>query len=678
MKLQLSPIPIVPGVDKDNTTLSTEFFTDAYGIRFYNGRPEKIGGCTSVMFDDSATIRGIARTLYSQVIDSRIWYLIGTNTDLYALLQNELTNITPLETTTTAIPNSLNSVYRSPLPSNPFTTTLNSTSVQVNVVTLQPYRTGDLIKISGVAGPIRGIPAAELNATHIIRSLVGAIATIYVTTPATSSGTGGAGTVVMSTQFIQVTQIDHGYSDGDRVKIQGSASVAGIPDTEINAEHIIRYLDPNIYYFLCETFATSLVLFGGGAGTTVQHQIASGNADAASGGGYGAGYYGVGGWGVSQTGGVTQPRIWSMDAFGDNVIMTPGGGGNIYRWTHTTAEAPEVLSGAPTASNYVFVTANNFVVSLFENVITWSDVGNDTDWTPTDTNQAGEDAIEGADTFVSAAQIRNTIYLLFTSTQTYIFQYQPSFPYWGTQILSVNTGIIGQNACVVVNGIAYWMGVQDFYMYDGGIGRPIPSNGPGGVNYLRRYVFDNLNVSQQAKCFAGYNAFFNEIWFFYPFGSSLEPNAIVRWNIDERHWVPDNVYTRSAWEQPSALSFYPRTIDPDGIMYQQERGYDADGEILPFELKGPYYQAPQDMTEIGGIIPDSIQTGDITLSINTKLYPQSSTVTASDAYTITPTTEQITPFVNGRVWQFMWAQSALSGYWRMGLWQQYVQKGTYQ
>ena len=51
------------------------------------------------------------------------------------------------------------------------------------------------VTISGVAGAIHGIPASELNATHVVSSVEQDSYTITVSTNATTTGIGGAATV---------------------------------------------------------------------------------------------------------------------------------------------------------------------------------------------------------------------------------------------------------------------------------------------------------------------------------------------------------------------------------------------------------------------------------------------------------------------------------------------------
>jgi hypothetical protein len=682
--LQLQPISILAGVDKDNTALSTDHYTDATAIRFYDGKPQKLGGWDQLTFDNDNTINGCPRTIYSQRIANNLWSLIGTNTRLYSLNSTQLTNITPLVTATTAIANSLATNYTT-LANNPFATTNGSATVTVTH-TSHKLLAGDSVTYSGSAA-VNGIPAGDFNTTMLVRSVINANSyTIRTTTAASGTGSGGGAAVIEKTALITVSQAAHGFADGDRVGILAAASTGGVPNTEINAEHIIRNVSVNAYSFMCTTKATSSVSGSGGAATTVQGQIAAGACDASFGRGYGMGRYGVGRYGVSKTSSalLITPRIYSFDAYGNNIVLTPGNQTGTYVWTGNILTAPTALTNAPTAINYVFVS-NNIIITLgasgTPNRIKWSDQGASTVWTATATNQAGEDDIEGAGMFMTYVPVRDGVNLLFTANQVYTFRYI-GFPFiWETKKISDTAGIIAQNARVAYNGIAYWIGQDDFWMYNGGVIQSIPSNSASGINYLRRWFFSNMNTGQQSKCFAWFNPKYSEIWFHAPHDDD-ECDIVVRYNPIERHFTPD-VMSRSAAEYPTILQTYPKLINHDGDLFRHEKGLNDVDSALDWSLTGPVIQGlagdPNDLTEIGGIIPDSIQTGDIDFSCITRLYAQSTSTNGTETVTVAPDTELSTFFSNGRNYQFKWEQNdVLNGNWRMGTWQHWAQKGTYQ
>ena len=68
---------------------------------------------------------------------------------------------------------------------------------------------------------------------------------------------------------------------------------------------------------------------------------------------------------------------------------------------------------------------------------------------------------------------------------------------WGAKLLGDNVSIAGQNGVSYAAGIAFWMGRDKFYTYDG-IVSPLPSNVP-------RYVFSDINELQFQQIVAGTN-----------------------------------------------------------------------------------------------------------------------------------------------------------------------------
>lgn len=108
----------------------------------------------------------------------------------------------------------------------------------------------------------------------------------------------------------------------------------------------------------------------------------------------------------------------------------------------------------------------------------------------------------------------------FTSTTPY---------FWKYDILSNNTSIMSSNSVVEMDGVYFWMGVDRFYLYNGVV-QVLPND--KNVNYL----FDNLNYSQRQKVWATKVPRFNEIWFFYPRGTSTECNDAIVYNVKDQVW----------------------------------------------------------------------------------------------------------------------------------------------
>lgn len=101
--------------------------------------------------------------------------------------------------------------------------------------------------------------------------------------------------------------------------------------------------------------------------------------------------------------------------------------------------------------------------------------------------------------------------------------------YWRYDIVSNQISIMSSSSVVDMDGVFYWMGVDRFYLYNGSV-KVLPND--KNVNYL----FDNLNYAQRQKVWATKVPRFNEIWFFYPRGTSTECNDAIIYNVKDQIW----------------------------------------------------------------------------------------------------------------------------------------------
>lgn len=695
-KSVLIPIQIQPGVQPstDKTAFATTHYTMADKIRFRFGFPEKIGGWNSVTFNYGATILGMARSLFSTVLSTSLNTLIGTNSKIYTVFGSILTNITPLSTSTTAIANSLATDYHT-LINNPILTTINFPRIIVIDSNTANYTSGDIITISG-ATATGGYSTGDINAQHEIQTILpGTGYTIVLGSNATSNSIGGGNAVVVASGLIDVTKTAHGLTNGQRVKILGATTSGGVTAAQINMEWLIRNVTTNTFDIFTTGTATSSVSGAGGASTTFQPEIAVGAVNEAIGQGYGCGLYGVGLYGTALTSSnaLSYPRIWFMDRFGSNVIMTAGNQTGLYAWAGSTTIAPALITNAPTAINYSFVSNNIIVTFGYQNIgnqIFSCDQGNMTQWTSSSNNQVFQDAIEGAGEFLSHVSV-NTVNLIFTATQTYLFQYTgfvagSANSIWSVTQLENNVGIIAPMARVSVFGTAYWMGANNFYMWQGA-NVQIISSADQTTSTMLNYVFKNINRGQSYKCFAWYNEQFDEIWFHYPSANSNECDSIARLNRSDLTWVPDT-FDRTCAEYPNLILGYPRLISAENVFYNHEQGTDADGSAMPWSLTSNLRGGDFIRNSLGtattknymltSVIPDSIQNGDINVEIKGFRYPQSTAAMFDNDYTVAPTTEFFSVQGGARLWQYELSGNVLGQQFIAGQWMEMVQESSSQ
>ena len=681
----LRPILNVAGVQPstDKTALSTKHWTATTNIRFVNGVPQKIGGWNLSTFQSSNVAVGKMRTIYSAILSGATRTVLGTEQKLYSYIGSVLTNITPLKATTIAVANALDTHYAT-LAADPITTVLDSSDIVVTDTEAALFKDGDSYTLAG-ADATGGITAGQINNTLVVRDIGVNSITLTTAGTATSSVTGGGASVVRSSGLITINKTAHAQASGDRVKVTLAAAVGGVTAVQINLEFVIRNSVTNAFDIMTAGTATSSVTSGGGASTLYQEEITDGLAQASFGQGYGMGLYGVGLFGVSKTStsGQLFPRTWFCDRYAETIISTAGNQTGVYTWDGAIAAAPVLLSNAPTAVNYAFMS-NSILVTFgaggVPNKIFSSNQRDITNWTASSTNQVYEKTQEGAGRLISHASALG-MNLIFTENKCYTMQYvgadtaNTGGVIWKIKLKDASIGIIAPMARCVANDIVFWQGADNFYMWDGGEIKIIPSNTQNDSTILR-YVYDDFNISQKLICFAWYNRRFNEIWFHYPSSGSDNPDRVARLCLTDMSWCPDTM-SRLASEYPDTVLDIPRlsaASSTNSILYQHEVGTDDNGAALAFSITGSKLDSGRDTSNIVALIPDSTQVGSITAHVDTYLFPQSTTKMYTQDYTVTATTERVPASINGRIRQYTFSGSAVSQSWQMGLWGEQTQK----
>ena len=217
------------------------------------------------------------------------------------------------------------------------------------------------------------------------------------------------------------------------------------------------------------------------------------------------------------------------------------------------------------ASRFTFTFGTNEYLSTIYDpmAIRWSDQESLTNWTPAITNQAGGLRLSRGSLIQAVLQSRQEV-LVFTDAAIYSLQYLGPPYVWGSQILSDNISIVSANAAAYANGVAYWMGQDKFYKYD------------GRVQTLRcdllRFIFDDINRADFNQVFASTNEGFNEVWWFYCTKNSPTINRYVVYNYTEDVWYYGTML-RTAWLD-SSLRSYPMAATYANNLVYHENGVD--------------------------------------------------------------------------------------------------------
>jgi hypothetical protein len=698
--MPLTKIIAKPGCNRENTRYTNEagwYVSDK--VRFRQGTPEKIGGWARISVN---TFLGTCRSLWNWVtLTANNLMGLGTSDKYYIESGGAYNDITPIRQYN----------YTATL-TNPFSTTNGAATISVSD-TSHGAAAGDLVYFSG-ATTVGGIPAAELNTRHVITSITDANTYVITATTAASSTATGGGTVTAeyyidavllgSNPFattngsttVTVTATAHGGQTGDYVTFSGATTVAGL---DLNNEYQITVTTANAYTITAASAASSTTS-GGGSAVRAEYQITIGPAGQVAQVGWGAGGWGSGKWGGV---GVFVPdalRLWSAMNFGEDLVFGPRGGG-VYYWDATNGLPTrgvniETLPGAtdtPTIQNLVFVSdIYRFVFCFGANdtgssvqdpmLIRWADQESVTDWLPTAANQAGSLRLSHGSKIMAVAQTRQEI-LVWTDTALYSLQYLGAPLVWGAQLMGDNISIVGPNAVSVATGVAFWMGVDKFYMYDGRV-QTLQCD-------LRKYIYQDINTTQYLQFFSGTNEGFNEIWWFYASANSSDIDRYVVFNYLERIWYYGTM-ARTAWVD-AGLRDYPVAATYSNNLVNHEFGNDDNVSGVPQPINAYIESAEFDIQDghnlgfVYRILPDITFNGTSAFNTNPQVTmtlipmmnagsgynsPQSlgGSSSAAVARTSTTTIEQFTGQVyvrvRGRQMIFKVESNDLGSAWQLG------------
>lgn len=338
--------------------------------------------------------------------------------------------------------------------------------------------------------------------------------------------------------------------------------------------------------------------------------------------GYGFGPYGAGDYGVSSGSGATEATSWSMDTWGDYLDAVASHDRVIYEYDNDGNPA-EPVANAPTALA-LFVTEERVLVALGADgnlrQIKWSDFENNTLWIPDFDNAAGDFRLQTDGTIVTGrAGVRGTN-LIWTTTDLWRMSFIGGTLVYQFNQISKNCGLVAPKAIQVIEGGAVWMGQKNFLLFNGGEVAPIPCD-------LQDYVYGDINFAQAAKFHCGHIAAFGEVLFFYCSAGSTAIDRCVAYNYREGHWNivdPNGIMARGCWADVGAFN-YPLAVGEDGLLYQQETGFDADGvPILTsrYAKSGPVQLGSGDrLIEATQMLPDKTAVGDVQVRFRQRFTP---------------------------------------------------------
>jgi len=686
----LQKLGFAPGFNKQVTETGAEGqWFDGDNVRFRYGSPEKIGGWEQL---GTNKLTGAARAIHNWNNNVGLKYsAIGTNRILYIFSDGEFYDIHPIRTTITGAN---------------FTSTAGSPTVTVTVSSAHGLLDNDIVLFDAVSG-LSG--STFTNATFedekFMVTSVPSSTTFRLTMAANEAGTpvtnAGSASVLCYYNVGPATQESgFGWSSGlFGGEVNGAVTntlastindaVTNIPLTNSStfpASGTIRIGTEDISYTANNTGTNIL---SGGA-----REVNGTTKAAHSGGATVTNITDYNGWGEasSTTQFTLDPGLWVLDNFGTKLIALIYNG-ECFEWdatpTNALATRATIISGAPTASRHMVVSTPDRHLVFFgtettigdkatqDNMfIRFSDQENINEYTVKAENTAGTQRLAAGSKIMSAIKGRDALYI-WTDTALFLMQFVGQPFTFAFQQAGTNCGLIGKNACIEVDGSAYWMSDNGFFNYDGQL-----KSMPCLVEDFVYSVDPGLGLNNTTRDFinAGINNLFGEINWFYCSAEATSVNRVVTYNyldsttqrpiwttgsLNRSAWVDSSVY-----EKPHATLYDPDdnasydvtgNVDGSSVYYQHETGTDQvnagnavtaiNANILSgdFDITqkrsstGATVGTPdlrgdgEYMMRISRFIPDFIeQTGDTEISFTTRNYPNTAATTTN--FTSTETT----------------------------------------
>ena len=499
-------------------------------------------------------------------------------------------------------------------------------------------------------------------------------------------------TTTNTSNVVTITDTSHGALQGDFVTLSSvSTDVGGIPAATLDAEYeILSIANANAYTIESSATATSSV--GPTANCTVNYQLNIGPSIQTFGYGWGASTWGASTWNTprSTTSVILDARLWSINNWGEDLIITQKDGGT-YEWDTSlgmTDNRATVVANAPTTSTLsVISTETRHVVCMgteteiadtttFDKMfIRWSDQENYNEWTPNVTNSAGSQRIAGGSEIRCARPAKGTILIWTDTTMQSMSFIGPPFIF-GFRQLGNDCGAVGLNSAIVIDDVAYWMSDGQFFRYAGSV-QEIPCP-------ILNHVFDDINKVQYAQVYAAQNSNFSEVIWYYCSSSASQNDRYVIYNYLENSWyfgtMNRSTYQDNGVELNPLASEYLSTSNASTIstingltqgrslIYAQESGVNADGAALPAYIQSGDGDIADGETFsfINKVIPDfQNQTGNTVITLSVKDYPND-TATVGETLTVNNTTRFVNTRIRGRQSNIKIQNNDIGDNWRFG------------
>jgi hypothetical protein len=578
----LQKIGFQPGINKQITPTGAEGqWVDCDNVRFRYGTPEKIGGWNQLGTLNENELTGAGRGLHHFINSlGRKYAIIGTNRILYAFSGGVFYDIHPIETTTTL--------------TSAFSTTNGSPTITISFPSAHNLVEGDILLMDNFTTITNSnFSASNFDNRKFMVVTTPTNTTITITMDSNESGSGAT-----TSGGIRIQKY---YTVGPAVQAKGfgwglgswSGQAAGANTTTLNGAlgdnafgtggsgtsitltSTANFPTSGTNFIKVGTEEISYTGVSGNDLTGITRAVRGTTRAAHSDGATVTNTSDFVAWGEAASGDlVLEPGMWSLDNFGDKAICLIHDGA-VFSWDSSLSNATDtratIISGAPTASRHMLVSTPDRHLVFFgtettigtpstqDNMfIRFSDQEDINTYTPTATNTAGTQRLADGSQIMGAIRGRDAIYVWTdTALFTQRFVGQP-FTFAFAQV-GTNCGLVGQNACVEVDGSAYWMSENGFFRYAGKL-ESLPC-------LVEDFVYNSINLqSGNQMVSAGLNNLFGEVTWFYPETGSSVVNRMVTYNYFDSSpqrpvWTVGSL-ARTMWRD-SAVFGLPHALEYD-------------------------------------------------------------------------------------------------------------------
>jgi len=538
----------LPGIDKQDTTAGAENrWIDSDNVRFRYGLPEKVGGWSSLI---SNTICGVARKQHAFVdLNGNRYVALGTDKFLLLYFEGQLFDITPLKAT---------------LSSSTIATTNNDPVCTITTSTSHGLEPGDIVLLDSVTLPSgTGFSASDFEDKLFQVTTAPTPTTFTITQSSNAGGTVATGGSIAVKPYEKIGPSAQNYGYGWGIS-QWDGSVSGAATSTLNGSLSANSagtggVGTNVTLAATTNFSAAgrilveseLISYASISSPNLQsivrnvngtdnasHNTGTAVTDATN--------FSDWGEGVLASEVTLEPGLWSLDNFGQVLIATIANG-KTFTWnagaaSPTTVRASTSTSGFSTSSNptssritLVSPTTRHLchlgtettigdTTTQDDMFIRFSNQEDINDYAATAINSAGDFRLQDGTKIVGAIKAKETI-LVFTDNALYTMKFIGAPFTFGFEQVGTNCGLIGKNAVVEIDGAAFWLSPNGFFMFDGTV-KSLPCS-------VEDFVFDNFDTTKGQQVAAGINNLFTEVIWYYPSQGSNFNDKYVVFNYGE-------------------------------------------------------------------------------------------------------------------------------------------------